>query len=92
MEDYDRTALNLQLKAVTPAALKGNTGYDSKPVASELEPPVPFRKLYWKNFRADGPSDIVCLTRSPDYTPVESDQLYDEIRGRFIDEDTWKLV
>jgi len=32
------------------------------------------------------PFDVVCLARSPAYTPAESDALFDEIRDLFIDE------
>ena len=91
MEHYARAASNLQLKAVTAEALKGNAGYYGEPDASELEPLVPFTKLHWKDFQVEESFDFVCLTRSPDYTPPESDELYDEIRQRFIDEDAWQL-
>lgn len=51
-----------------------------------LEPEIPFRYVHWEKWTAKEPFDIVCLTRSPLYTPEESDFLYDEIRTRFIDE------
>ena len=38
------------------------------------------------DYRAAEPFDIVCLTRSPQYTPVEADAIFDAIRERFIDE------
>jgi hypothetical protein len=31
--------------------------------------------------------DVICLARSPDFTPAELDPLFDEIRERFIDEE-----
>jgi hypothetical protein len=37
-------------------------------------------------FRATEPFDVICLVRSPGFTPEAADAIYDEIRGRFIDE------
>jgi hypothetical protein len=40
----------------------------------------------WPDFEAEEPDDIVCLARSPEFTPAESDALFDSIREGFIHE------
>lgn len=50
------------------------------------DPPVPFITNVWREYRASEPFDIVCLTRSPEYTPEEADPIFDAISDRFIDE------
>lgn len=56
-------------------------------LAGRLEPAVPLATLPWRAFRAMGRFDAIFLARSPSYAPAEADVIYDEIRGRFIDED-----
>lgn len=60
-------------------------GRGSAPVILQREPPVPFRPTKWRDFKAAEKFDLVCLARSPAYTPAESDALFDAIRERFID-------
>ena len=55
--------------------------------AARLEPRVPFRHMGWPQFTAPAPFDLICLARSPEYTPETCDELFDAIRERFIDED-----
>jgi hypothetical protein len=55
-----------------------------KPLA--FEPEVPFDWMTIYDFTAESPFDMVCLARSPSFTPAESDAIYDAIRERFIDE------
>jgi hypothetical protein len=40
-----------------------------------LEPPVPFKQMFGNEFRENGKFDFVVLSRSPGFTPKESDQL-----------------
>jgi hypothetical protein len=47
---------------------------------------VPFRTLPWPQYTAPAPFDLICLARSPEYTPATCDRLSDAIRERFIDE------
>lgn len=50
------------------------------------DPPVPFTTNVWREYRALEPFDVVCLTRSPEYTPAEADPIFDAIVERFIDD------
>jgi hypothetical protein len=54
-----------------------------------LEPPVPFRQIEASGFVASAPYDAIFLTRSPGFTPNESDAIYDAIRAVFVDEAAW---
>jgi hypothetical protein len=47
---------------------------------------VPFKAIPWRQYTASEPFDLVCLARSPEYTPATCDELFDAIRERFIDE------
>lgn len=51
-----------------------------------FEPKVPFRWVPWTAFATTAPPYDLGLARSAGFTPVESDELFDEIRARFIDE------
>lgn len=53
---------------------------------SALEPEVPYSWMVCNEYRATEPFDLVCLARSPAYTPASADTIYDEIRGRYIEE------
>jgi hypothetical protein len=53
---------------------------------------VAFQALSWRQYGATGPFDLVCLSRSPEYTPATCDALFDAIRERFIDELTPALA
>jgi hypothetical protein len=87
MEGFDPYADHLQLPAVCPADIHALTmRLDKAPIVHHYEPKVPFRALPWRDFQATQPFDVVCLTRSPAFTPAESDALFEEIRARFIDE------
>jgi hypothetical protein len=55
-----------------------------RPSPTCFEPAVGFRSTRTEHFRAADGYDIVCLTRSPDYTPPTADALYDAIRNVFI--------
>jgi hypothetical protein len=87
MQAGDPTAAHLELPAVHKEDLDGLARlYNTPRVVQHLEPKVPFRAVPWRAFQATGRFDVVCLARSPAYTPAESDALFDEIRDRFIDE------
>jgi hypothetical protein len=60
--------------------------YDRPYEVEAAEPEVPLQHMVWGEFEASSPFDVICLARSPDYTPVELDPLFDEICQRFIDE------
>jgi hypothetical protein len=81
-------ANNIQLAAVTAEQLNRipHPLGDEPLKVEHLEPMVPFAWVPSTKFEASEPYDVVCLARSPAFTPAESDELFDEIRKRFIDE------
>ena len=64
--------------------LKKRKGGDSPirdlPVV-EREPGVPFKILPWQKFRTSETFDYVALSRSPNFTPPESDELIPVVEG-----------
>jgi len=86
MERFDTRASNIQLAAVKRSLIT-RLGRDEDPEVIFREEPIPFRHHAWRSYQASEPFDMVCLARSPEFTPSESDKLFDEIRVRFIDED-----
>lgn len=84
MQDFDMQADRLQVVATREEFwLSGRT----KPEAIDhRDPPVPFTTNVWREYQASEPFDIVCLTRSPEYTPADADPIFDAIVERFIDE------
>jgi hypothetical protein len=52
---------------------------------SHLEPPVPLSTCKARDFQAREHYDLIFLARSPAYTPVEADPIFEAIRDRFID-------
>jgi hypothetical protein len=87
MEDMD--ADHIQLEAMTRDQLDHRM-YDRPYVVEAVEPPARLTHMAWQDFDAASPFDVICLARSPDYTPVELDPLFDQIRERFIDEDAFR--
>lgn len=87
MESFD--ADNIEMCAMEHDQLNERRSEREYTVVS-VEPKVPLRHMTWEEFEADEPFDVICLARSPDYTPVELDPLFDEIRERFIDEDAFQ--
>jgi hypothetical protein len=85
MEGFDRQASHVQLSTLTPQQIERYLHRQETPVPSHLEPRVPYRSTRWDKFSAEGPFDFVCLTRSPPYTPVTADPLFDVIRETFLD-------
>lgn len=87
MENFDPRAAHLELPAIPKESLDNLWMHsDRERVVTHREPKVPFRAIPWRSYQASDPFDVVCLTRSPAFTPAQSDALFDEIRQRFIDE------
>jgi hypothetical protein len=85
MQNFDPSADHIELKAIrsddVTAMLHGRV-----PEVIHREPVVTLRSVPYRQFQADGPYDMICLARSPTYTPQSADAIYDEIRRRFISE------
>jgi hypothetical protein len=87
MAGFDPAASNIELPAIDSSDLADlYMSMDRERVVRFREPKVPFRTVPWQEYRSDGPFDFVCLTRSPAFTPAESDVLFDQIRTLFIEE------
>jgi len=82
LDSYDPPALS----TLEPRNLRENLGSTDRLRPLALEPPVPFDWSLWHEYQATEPFDLICLSRSPSYTPAAADAVYDEIRSRFIDE------
>jgi hypothetical protein len=80
-----REATDIQLQAMTREQLD-NRMYDREYEIEASDPKVPLVHMTWEQFDAPASFDVICLARSPDYTPAELDPLFDEIRERFVDE------
>lgn len=91
MEAYDGKAAHIQLEAVAVDVLKDSLHRDlSAPPSSSsnrwsLFTSGPVHQWSGRDYEADKPFDVISLSRSPAFTPPESDPLFDEIRRRFID-------
>jgi hypothetical protein len=84
-ENFDRSSQRVRLAALTPdelAALRARR----PPSVEYTEPAVVVEEVPWERFQADRQFDLVCLARSPPYTPASADVLYEEIRTTLIDE------
>ncbi len=87
MEGFNRRAENVQLISVrSRSELLDNLMTPENFTVDHREPTVPFQAVMWDQFQADHPFDFICLARSPPFTPPESDQIFDAIRERLIDE------
>jgi hypothetical protein len=84
MQDFDMQADHLQV--VGAGEESWPIGRRTPKVIDRRDPPVPFTTKVWREYQASEPFDIVCLTRSPEYTPAEADPIFDAIVNRFIDE------
>jgi hypothetical protein len=82
--DFDAEAAHIELPGLTPREL-AKLPWET-PQVEHREPKVPFNAIPWPRFESPAPPEFISLTRSPAYTPAESDALYDAIRERFIDE------
>lgn len=86
MQGFDPRADQVQLPRFRRDDLDAIQRRHEQSAVVAYEPPVPYRSLPWDTFRADGPYDFVCLTRSPPYTPPTADAIFDAIRETFISE------
>lgn len=83
MQNFDKDAGNVQLKAITPDQ-KDDLLRRGRCEIERLEPPVPYRTAPAAQYTSTGVYDFVCRARSPLYTPEAADVIFDEIRTRFI--------
>jgi hypothetical protein len=86
MEDLDADCIRLE--AMTTEQLQRRV-HDQQYEAEAVEPMVPLQHMAWVDFEASELFDVICLAQSPDYTPVELDPLFEEIRERFVDEEAF---
>lgn len=87
MENFDQSAANIELKAMHLEQFrKVPMSSIERPDVAHREPLVPLRRVPAHSFQAEEAFNLIFLARSPNYTPVASDVLYDIIRERFIDE------
>jgi hypothetical protein len=87
MEDFDIEAPHLELKAADMKDLRRAAIAGNLPPVVYIEPRIPFNQVAWRDFHADSPFNAITLSRSPAFTPSRSDELFSEIRRRFITED-----
>jgi hypothetical protein len=85
-EDFDPDTRIISLPVLEPRNLRESGPYTDRLRPLSRERPVPFSWEIYRDFQAAQPYDLICLARSPAYTPEAADGLYDEIRARFIDE------
>jgi hypothetical protein len=85
MEGSRWDAERIQLAALTREQIEELWGL-GHPEPRRIDPAVPFRQMGWPQLIASEPFDLICLARSPEYTPATCDPLFDAIRERFIDE------
>jgi len=82
-KDYDKQSGFIQLKKLEKGAFHSGFSVKDLPVL-KLEPSVPFQAIDCWNFRATHKFDYMVLSKSPRYTPPESDTLVPLI-GEYID-------
>ena len=84
LEDNDPEAMNIQLKAVAEGEINRRFFQLNRVEVLAHEPLVPYREVLWSNFQTGEPFDFICLCRSPDYAPASADEIYEEVRRRFV--------
>jgi hypothetical protein len=84
-EDFDPDTRTIRLPALDADNLRENLLSTDQLRPLALEPPVRFSWEAIHRFQAPEPFDLVCLARSPGFTPETADALYAEIRARFIE-------
>jgi hypothetical protein len=85
MDDYDPRADAIRIPVMTEDQTK-LLGWPNKPAPLRFEPRVPFVMMGWESYRAAEPFDVICLSRSPGFTPASADPLFEAIRDALIDE------
>jgi hypothetical protein len=83
MENFDPRAGHLELPAIAREQFDAYEPF-RLPTVTRRDPRVPLRRVPWRDYQASAPFDLVCLARSPEYTPASADALFDEIHARFI--------
>lgn len=87
MADFDPAAGQIALPHISLEQIRDMNRWMARQFdVAEREPAVPFTATHFEEFQAREPYDVVCLTRSPRYSPAEADELFDLIRRAFIDE------
>jgi hypothetical protein len=86
-EDFDLDTHKIRLPTLDRMNFRENAFTVDRLTPLALEPPVTFDWSLWHDYEASEPFDLICLARSPSFTPAAADVVYDEIRRRFIDED-----
>jgi hypothetical protein len=85
-ENFDLDTRTIRLPLLDPQNLRENLLSTDQLRPLALEPPVPFSWEVIPQYQAATPFDLVCLARSPGFTPETADVLHDAIREQFIDE------
>ncbi len=85
-ESFDPCTRTVRLPTLEARDLRDNLLSADRLTPLALQPPVPFDWMLWQRFQATEPFDVICLARSPGFTPKAADAIYDEIRSRFVDE------
>lgn len=84
LEGFRKPAESIQLAAMHRTEIDKLLHRHGEPFADHLEPSVSYRSTRWEQFKASGPFDFICLTRSPPYTPTTADPLFDALDA-FVD-------
>lgn len=84
-EQFNRDSPYLRIPALSKEHFEA-IKWSQDPKLNYAEPRVPFAQHRADSFHTDEPFDLVCLARSPPYSPAEADVIFDTIRKRFIDE------
>lgn len=83
MKDFNPDADIIQLKKYEPEQLKKFT-FDIKTIPYSIDQKAPFEKVPQLNFQAKSDYDLICITRSPGYTPRSADKIY-ELINQYIE-------
>jgi hypothetical protein len=85
-ENFDLDSGTLRLPLLERQNLQENLLNIEQLRPLTLEPPVPFNWETIETYRATEPFDLVCIARSPGFTPKTADALYEKVRETFIGE------
>lgn len=85
-ENFDPDTRTIRLPAFEAKNLRENLLSTDRLRPLALEPPVRFSWEAIQQFHALESFDLVCLARSPGFTPATADLLYDAICANFINE------
>lgn len=86
MDGFDAKASHIRLPHLTRADIDQLLYCRDRPQPERFEPRVPFAAVAGPQFRAADQFDVICLCRSPGFTPAAADAIFDAIREQFIDE------